>query len=139
MNNDIRETFNRFRKALKEAEEKQNGVFYNEQDELYQTSMQSAKEQFGAVFPDNKKALIYYQDDGNVTLSGIIPSLNDIKFQFKYKSENGNGCFIWTDGQMILSDENLNTLKKVYGVYKNWKIEISQMQDYKPMNLKNEQ
>ena len=139
MNNDIRETFNRFRKALKEAEEKQNGVFYNEQDELYQTSMQSAKEQFGAVFPDNKKSLIYYQDDGNVTLSGIIPSLNDIKFQFKYKSENGNGCFIWTEGQMILSDENLNTLKKVYGVYKNWKNEISQMQDYKPMNLKNEQ
>lgn len=152
MNNDIRETFRRFRNALNEVEEiekkekkveqeetEKNGVAYTQQDELFQTSTQSTKEQFGAVFPNKDKCMFYYKDDGNVTLTGKIPSLNDAQFQYKYKNENGNGCFVWTNGQMILSDENLKTLTKIYGVYKNWKKELDSAEDLKPMNLKNEE
>ncbi len=146
MNNDIRETFRRFRNALNEAEEMngtnenvQNGVFYSQQDELFQTSTQSAKQQFGAVFDNKEKCMIYYKDDGNVSLTGKIPSLNDIQFQYKYKSTNGNGCYIWTNGQMVLSDESLKTLNKVFGVYKNWKAQLDSAEDLKPMNLKNEE
>lgn len=145
MNNncsDIRETFNRFRKALNEVEEEdkvQNGVPYSQQDELYQSSTQVTKEQFGAVFKNKNECMFYFKDDGNVILTGNIPSLNDAQFQYKYKSENGNGCFIWSVGQMILSDENIRTLSKIWGVYKNWKKELDAAEDIKPTNLRNEE
>lgn len=141
MANDIREIFNCFRKALNEAEENdaQNGVPYSKQDELYQTSTQTAKEQFGANFSDVDNAMYYFKDDGNVILTGTIPSMNNIKFQMKYKDSSGNGLFIWTDGQLVISDENIKTLNKVLGVYKNWKQEITSMEDYKPTNLRNEE
>lgn len=135
MSNDIRDVFKRFRDALNETEEKQNGVPYTQQDEILQTSMQSATEAFGADFSSLKTPMFYYRQDGDVTLSGIIPSLNDAKFQFSYK----NGCSFWSgDGQVKLNDENLTTITRMYGVYKNWKQEINGLSDKKPMNMKNE-
>ncbi|MBO6243924.1 MAG: hypothetical protein J6O41_05095 [Clostridia bacterium] len=135
MSNDIRDVFKRFRDALNETEEKQNGVPYTQQDEILQTSMQSATEAFGADFSSLKTPMFYHRQDGDVTLSGIIPSLNDAKFQFSYK----NGCSFWSgDGQVKLNDENLTTITRMYGVYKNWKQEINGLSDKKPMNMKNE-
>lgn len=136
MSNDIRDVFKRFRDALNETEEKQNGVPYTQQDEILQTSMQSATEAFGADFSSIKTPMFYYRQDGDITLSGIIPSLNDAKFQFSYK----NGCSFWSgDGQVKLNDENLTTITRMYGVYKNWKQEINGLSDKKPMNMKTEQ
>lgn len=139
-NNDVRNIFNSFRQALNESEEQnnQNGVPYTQQDDLLQTSTRAAKEQFGADFSKVDNAMYYFKDDGNVILTGHVPSLNDISFQFKYKDSSGNGCYIWTDGQMVLSDDNLRTLSRIYGVYKNWKQELSMSEDIKPMNLKTE-
>lgn len=142
--NDIRETFNRFRKALNEAENETNndsndkeGVPYTQQDELLQTSLQTAKEQFGADFTKSEHPMFYYKQDGDVTLSGEIPSLNNSVFQFRYKDPSGCGCFFWTKGQIILSDENIKKLQKINGVYKNWKQELSTAEDIRPTELKN--
>lgn len=142
--NDIRETFNRFRKALNEAENETNndsndkeGVPYTQQDELLQTSLQTAKEQFGADFTKSEHPMFYYKQDGDVTLSGEIPSLNNSVFQFRYKDPSGCGCFFWTKGQIILSDENIKKLQKINGVYKNWKQELSTSEDIRPTELKN--
>ena len=107
MSNDIRDVFKRFRDALNETEEKQNGVPYTQQDEILQTSMQSATEAFGADFSSIKTPMFYYRQDGDITLSGIIPSLNDAKFQFSYK----NGCSFWSgDGQVKLNDSLISFL-----------------------------
>ena len=142
--NDIRETFNRFRKALNEAENETNndsndkeGVPYTQQDELLQTSLQTAKEQFGADFTKSEHPMFYYKQDGDVTLSGEIPSLNNSVFQFRYKDPSGCGCFFWTKGQIILSDENIKKLQKINGVYKNWKQELSTSEAIRPTELKN--
>lgn len=146
--NDIRETFKRFRMALNESEnadqkrpqERQGGIAYTQQDELLQTSMQTAKEQFGADFTNIKTPMFYYKEDGDVTFSCEIPSLNNAKVQYRYKDPSGVGCFFWSgDGSIILSDENLNKLSKIYGVYKNWKQELSTSEDIRPINLKNEE
>lgn len=140
---DIRNTFARFRKALNEAEEnntiqQENGIPYSQQDELFQSSVQTAKTQFGADFSDLKNPMYYFKDDGNVSLTGKIPSLNDATFQFKFKDAGGNGCYIWTHGYLTLSDETLKQLSKINGVYKNWKNELSTAEDIKPMGLKDE-
>ena len=142
MNNDIRDVFNRFRKALNESEEqdKQNGVPYTQQDELLQSSVQSAINAFGASFSNIKTPMFYYKEDGDVTFSCVIPSLNNAKLQYRYKDPSGCGIFFWTDSNtaMILSDENIQKLSKINGVYKNWKQELSTSEDIRPMNLKNE-
>jgi hypothetical protein len=139
--NDIRETFDRFRKALNESEnnEQRGGVPYTQQDELLQTSMQTAKEQFGADFTKIKTPMFYYKDDGDVTFSGEIPGLNNAAFQFRYKDPSGCGVFFWTKGQIILSDENVKKLQKINGVYKNWKQELATSEDIRPADLRNEQ
>lgn len=149
---EIRKTFDNFRKALNEAENeekaqeqqgwynpKQNGVPYSTQDDLLQTSMQTAKEQFGADFTGIKSSpMFYYKDDGDVSFSGKIPGLNDARFQFRLKDPSGIGCFFWSEGQLMLSAENIQKLSKILGVYKNWKKELTTTEDIKPMNLKNE-
>lgn len=141
---DIRKTFNRFRRALNESEEnntenKKGGIPYSQQDELLQTSTQTAKEQFGADFTNIKTPMFYYKEDGDVTLSGEIPGLNNAKFQFRYKDPSGNGCYFWSDGQIILSDENVKKLSKICGVYKNWKNDLSSAEDIRPTNMKDEE
>lgn len=145
MNNDIRETFKRFRKALNEAEEKtgnwynpkQNGVPYSQQDELLQSSINSTREQFGADFSNIKTPMFYYKDDGDITLSGEIPTMNNARFQFSYRAYP-NGCFFWGgDGEMIITDDIAMNFKKIIGVYKNWKQEIDRMPDKKPMGMSN--
>ena len=148
MKNDIRDTFTRFRKALNEAEEehgewyntKEGGIPYTQQDELLQSIMQTAKQQFGADFTNIKTPMFYYKEDGDVTFSCIIPSLNNAKLQYRYKDPSGCGIFFWTDSNtaMMLSDENIQKLSKINGVYKNWKQELSTSEDIRPMGLKNE-
>ncbi len=140
-NDDIRKTFERLRKALNESEtEKQGGIPYTQQDELLQTTMQTAKEQFGGDFTDIKTPMFYYRQDGDVTFSCVIPSLNNSKVQFRYKDPSGNGCYFWSgDGSIMLTDENLNKLSKIWGVYKNWKQELSTAEDIRPVSFKNEQ
>lgn len=149
-NDDIRETFKRFRKSLNEFYDNsgdskeelkgdtKGGVPYTQQDELLQTSMQTAKEQFGADFSKTEHPMYYYKEDGDVTLSGEIPGLNNAVFQFRYKDPSGCGCFFWTKGQIILSDENIKRLSKINGVYKNWKQELSTNEDIRPTDLRND-
>lgn len=141
--NDTRQIFENFRRALKESEEntpsqKQNGVPYTQQDELLQTSMQIAKEQFGADFSKIKTPMFYYKEDDDVTFSGEIPSLNNSKFQFSFKGYP-SGCYFWSSKDaMILNDEVIKTLSRLYGVYKNWQKDLSTAEDRRPMNLRNE-
>lgn len=66
--------------------------------------------------------LIYLPEDGNLVFSGVIPCLNNLKWQFVLKTSTGNGCFTWCDG-LILTKENMQILNKLYGFYLNWKDE----------------
>ena len=148
MKNDIRDTFTRFRKALNETEEqhgewynsKEGGVPYTQQDELLQSIMQTAKQQFGADFTNIKTPMFYYREDGDVTFSCIIPSLNNAKLQYRQKDPRVCGIFLWTDANTarMRCDENIQKLSKINGIYKNWKQELSTSEDIRPMDLKNE-
>ncbi len=64
--------------------------------------------------------LIYMPETGNLVFGGIIPCLNNLKWQFVLKTNTGNGCFIWSDG-LILSKDNLQILNKLFGFYNNWR------------------
>lgn len=96
-----------------------NNVLTN-QIQQFRTSVES-----GAQFskPENgdvtEAPLIYIPSTNNLVFSGVIPCLNNMKFQFSLRTSTGNGCFIWTDG-MILSQENMKILNKLWGFYKNW-------------------
>lgn len=115
-----------------------DSVPYTTQDEIMSTTLDTAKTQFGASFAGLKTPMIYYPSDGDVTLNGMIPGLGgDVKFQFRYKDSSGNGCFIWSN-YLVLSDNTLNILKRVNGVYKNWRKSLDAAEDIKPMSYKNE-
>ena len=64
--------------------------------------------------------LIYMPSTGNLVFSGVIPCLNNLKFQFVLKANTGNGCFCWADG-LILNRENLQILQKLYAYWQNWR------------------
>lgn len=68
----------------------------------------------------SESPLIYIPRTGNLVFSGIIPCLNNLKWQFVLKTNTGNGCFIWSDG-LILNKDNMQILNKLYGFYENWK------------------
>ena len=64
--------------------------------------------------------LIYLPDTGNLVFSGVIPCLNNLKWQFVLKTNTGDGCFTWCD-KLILTKENMAILNKLYGYYLNWR------------------
>lgn len=140
-NNDIYENISRMRNILKEDKDfnkediksYKNAVPYSKQDELMSTITQTAKTQFGADFSKLKNPMFYYPEDGDVTLSGEIGTLDDAKFQFRYKDNKG-GCYVWIS-PLNLTDETLRTLQVINGVYKNWKQSLAQSEDIKPMSM----
>lgn len=78
--------------------------------------------QFAKVDENNVSEcpLIYMPDTGNLVFSGVIPCLNNMKFQFVLKTNTGNGCFVWADG-LIINKDNIQIIQKLYGFYSNWK------------------
>lgn len=101
--------------------------------------------QFAKADPNDplSSPLIYYPQTSNLTFSGIIPSLNNLKWQFSLKDSDGTGLFIWpaerrddsnADTQtkegdykgFRLNKENLIVLNKLLGHYLNWKSQWEQ-------------
>lgn len=117
-------------------EEKMDAIPYSSQDTLMTNVLNSAKQEFGADFNKIKNPMLYYPEDGDITLSGVIPEMNDAKFQFRYKVGDGAGCYIWSNPYMPISDKTIQTLSKVNGVCKNWRDEISKSEDCRPSNYK---
>lgn len=139
-NEDIYESFKILREAADNGNNEQNqtddAVPYSAQDTLMTNVLASAKQEFGADFNQIKNPMLYYPSDGDITLSGIIPEMNDAKFQFRYKVGDGAGCYIWSNPYMPISDKTIQTLSKVNGVCKNWRDEISKSEDCRPSNYK---
>jgi hypothetical protein len=114
-----------------ETEKSQNAIAITDDPKFGQSVLSSQIEQFrtsvdsGAQFSkggDNvaESPLIFIPSENNLIFSGTIPRLNNLKFQFKLRTNTGEGCFVWCDG-LILSEENMKTLWKLYGFYVNWR------------------
>ena len=110
-------------------------VPYTKDDEIMNSIIETAKIQFGASFEGFKNPMLYYPETRNVTLCGMIPSMNNLKFQFSFL-EPSESIFIWSS-PLYLNDKSLDTLNKMNGVYKNWITELKTSEDIKPMSLKN--
>lgn len=91
------------------------------QIQQFRASVESGA-QFSKVNEDNVSEcpLIYMPTTGNLIFSGVIPCLNNMKWQFVLKTSTGNGCFIWADG-LILNKDNIQILNKLFGFYQNWR------------------
>lgn len=132
---DIRDTLNAVRRLQESAERelrKGDAIAITDDPKFGQNTLSNQIAQFkasvesGAQFsrPDEDNVsdspLIYMPTTNNLVFSGIIPCLNNLKFQFVLKTSTGNGCFVWTDG-LVLSKENMEILNKLFGFYKNWR------------------
>ena len=91
------------------------------QIQQFRSSVES-EAQFNKVNPNNVSEcpLIYMPETGNLVFSGVIPCLNNLKWQFVLKTSTGNGCFVWADG-LILNKDNMQILNKLFGFYQNWR------------------
>ena len=138
--NDVYESFRLLREAEnKNKEDNNDAIPYSAQDTLMTNVLASAKQEFGADFNQIKNPMLYYPSDGDITLSGVIPEMNDAKFQFRYKVGDGAGCYVWSNPYMPISDKTIQTLSKVNGVCKNWRDEISKSEDCRPSNYRDPQ
>lgn len=91
------------------------------QIQQFRSSVESGA-QFAKVENSNisECPLIYMPSTGNLVFSGVIPCLNNLKWQFVLKTSTGNGCFVWADG-LILNKDNMQILNKLFGFYQNWR------------------
>lgn len=111
-----------------------SAIPYTQEDEIFTNIKDVCKTQFGADFNGFKTPMLFYPNDGDITLSGQISSLNNAKFQFRYKDAS-NGCYIWFS-PLQLTDETLKKLQIIMGVYKNWRKELETSEDVTPMSYK---
>lgn len=131
----IEESSIRSKSFLKEENERQtavDGIAITDDPMFGQNTLTNQIQQFrtsvesGAQFskPDvnnvSESPLIYMPNENNLIFSGVIPCLNNLKFQFKLRTNTGDGCFLTTNG-LLLNDKNLEILNKLYGFYQNWK------------------
>ena len=91
------------------------------QIQQFRSSVESGA-QFSKVDNNNVSEcpLIYMPETGNLVFSGVIPCLNNLKWQFVLKTSTGNGCFIWADG-LIINKDNMQIINKLFGFYQNWR------------------
>jgi hypothetical protein len=91
------------------------------QIQQFRSSVESGA-QFSKVDHENVSEcpLIYMPETGNLVFSGVIPCLNNLKWQFVLKTSTGNGCFIWADG-LIINKDNMQIINKLFGFYQNWR------------------
>ena len=91
------------------------------QIQQFRSSVESGA-QFAKVDNSNVSecSLIYMPSTGNLVFSGVMPCLNNLKWQFVLKTSTGNGCFVWADG-LILNKDNMQILNKLFGFYQNWR------------------
>jgi hypothetical protein len=142
MNDEIRDMLTYLREAKEKIEKElsedinMDAVPYSAQDTLMTNVLASCKQEFGADFNGIKNPMLYYPNDGDITLSGVIPEMNDAKFQFRYKVGDGAGCYLWSNPYLPISDKTIQTIQKVNGVCKNWRDEISKSEDCKPSNYR---
>lgn len=122
--------------VLKESEE-QDAIAITNDPKFGQEVLKNQIEEFkstvdgGAQFSNengenpSNSPLVYMSSTGNLVFSGVIPSMNNLKWQFSLKDSDGTGLFIWADG-LRMNKENLQTLNKLYGHYQNWKTQWEQ-------------
>ena len=121
---------------LRESEE-QDAIAITNDPKFGQEVLKNQIEEFkstvdgGAQFANengqnpSNSPLVYMPSTGNLVFSGVIPSMNNLKWQFSLKDSDGTGLFIWADG-LRMNKENLQTLNKLYGHYQNWKTQWEQ-------------
>lgn len=115
-----------------------DAVPYTSNDDLLAEMTNEAKSLFGADFSKSKTPMLYYPKDGDVTLTGEIPGLENAKFQFKLNSNSdGSGIILWVDS-LPISDSAISTLTKLNGAGKNWKKRLNEIgrQDVKPVSVR---
>ena len=114
-----------------------DAVPYTKNDEMMSNILEVAKTQFGASFEGFKNPMLYYPKTRNVTLCGMIPSLNNLKFQFSFL-EPSESVFVWSS-PLYLNNKSLDALYRMNGVFQNWikELQSKASDDIKPMNLKN--
>lgn len=81
--------------------------------------------QFDNENSTSESPLVYMPSNGDLIFSGTIPSLNQLKWQFRLKDSDGVGLFIWSDA-LRLNKENIQKLNKLFGYYQNWKAQWEQ-------------
>lgn len=117
-----------------------DAVPYTVNDDLLAEMANEAKSLFGADFSKSKTPMLYYPKDGDVTLTGEIPGLENAKFQFKLNSNSdGSGIILWVDS-LPISDSAISTLSKLNGAGKNWKKHLNEIgrQDVKPISVRDD-
>ncbi len=142
----MRETVEKLRQLKYNLNEEQQDndvletVPYTANDDLLAEMTNEAKSLFGADFSKSKTPLLYYPKDGDVTLTGEIPGLENAKFQFKLNSNSdGSGIILWVDS-LPISDAAISTLSKLNGAGKNWKKRLNEIgrQDMKPVSVRDD-
>lgn len=137
----LRDTINKFRWNLFESGtddiETSEPIPYTANDEVYTRLTDEAKKQAMANFSDNKTPIVYYPEEKNVKMTGVLPSLKNAKFEFDLQNGDGttSGIKLWGDA-LDLTDATINFLSTLNGLGKNWKKYILELQDYKPMSVR---
>lgn len=62
--------------------------------------------------------LVYFPNTGNIVLTGSIPTLSDLKFQFSLNDVT-NSPYIFVNG-LALTEDVITTINKLRGYYLNW-------------------
>lgn len=100
-------------------------VLKNQIDEFHATVDGGAQFANENSSSPSESPLVYIPSSGNLIFSGVIPALNNLKWQFSLKDSDGTGLFIWSEG-LRLNKENLQILNKLHGHYLNWKSQWEQ-------------
>lgn len=88
---------------------------------------ESLRKTLGEDIEMKEDGLCYYPNNKDLVLTAKIDSLN-LVFQFKYRDQSGDGCYIWANG-LQLTETNERTIGKIRDSFKNWKDNLIQNAD----------
>jgi hypothetical protein len=88
------------------------------QNDPYFAELKNNFNKFVGPVQTDENSLIVYPNDNDVVFNGMLISMNNLKFQFRYNDQSG-GLYIWGDS-VLLNKENAGKLSKLVVLKDQW-------------------
>ena len=99
-------------------------IIITDDSKFGQKTLSSEKDYFvngiGSSVKFGYKPLVYYPDRNDLTFSGEIVDMNNLRFQYRLNDPSGEGCYIWVQG-LQMSETNTKKVQLIHNLFLNWK------------------
>lgn len=104
-----------------------NEIIITDDPKFGQNTLSSQKNELVSGLGSNinfgDKPLVYNKTNKDITFSGEIVDIDNLRFRFNLNNSSNGGCRIWVTNEngLLLNEDNMRKIQKLTQLYENWR------------------